>query len=162
MNHHVARGESTATVVEERPYVVDYLPDEARNDVAGRILKDLDLKGMHGVWGSLEDGSIGIHRRRALRDIYVKVDLQNQKLVIEKNSFSLVQFLNQMHRRRGYQQDYFQDDAWSFSVDLFIIAMIFWAASGIWMWWEMTVTRGWGTVAMVSGIALFGLFLITI
>lgn len=162
MNHHLSRGNRDAQVLADRDYTVDYAPDEERNTVAGRVLADLNMEGKHGVWGSLEEGAIGIHRQRAVKDVYVKVDLEKDKLVIEEQPFTLVSFLNNMHRRRGYQEEHFQDDAWSFSVDIFIIAMIFWGASGLWMWWELKVTRRWGAVAMVSGFALFGLFLLTI
>jgi hypothetical protein len=162
MNHRAERGRAEFTVVEERPYSVEYSPDEERNEVASRIMADLDLEGKHGVWGTLEDGSIGIHRHRALKDLLVKIDLKESELVIEESDFSIVRFLNNMHRRRGYNLDYFQDDAWSFSVDLFIIGMIFWALSGLWMWWELKVTRRWGSIVMGSGVALFALFLLTI
>jgi hypothetical protein len=36
--------------------------------------------------------------------------------------------------------------------------MIFWAASGLWMWWEMKLTRRWGAIFGMAGLALFGLF----
>lgn len=162
MNHHMARGNLDGQVVMDRDYKVDYAPDEERNMVAGRVLADLDMDGKHGVWGSLEDGAIGIHRQKAVKNVYVKLDLEKDKLVIEEEPITFVGFLNNMHRRRGYQEEHFQDDAWSFSVDLFIIAMIFWGASGLWMWWELKVTRRWGAIAMASGFGLFALFLLTI
>ena len=67
-----------------------------------------------------------------------------------------------MHRRRGYQYDRPLEDAWAVSVDLFIVAALLWVLSGIWMWWEMKTTRRWGALALAGGIALFGLFLVTI
>ena len=32
------------------------------------------------------------------------------------------------------------------SVDLAITAMVFWVLSGLWMWWEMKATRGFGAL----------------
>jgi hypothetical protein len=40
--------------------------------------------------------------------------------------------------------------------------MIFWVASGLWMWWEMKLTRLWGAVFALGGLSLFALFLVTI
>jgi len=40
--------------------------------------------------------------------------------------------------------------------------MIFWALSGLWMWWEMKVTRGLGAAALLAGAGLFALFLLMI
>ena len=71
-------------------------------------------------------------------------------------------FLERMHRRRGYQTDYVRDDLWAVTVDMVIIAMVFWVASGLWMWWELRVTRRWGAVSAAAGLALFALFLLTI
>jgi hypothetical protein len=76
--------------------------------------------------------------------------------------FTMPSFLERMHRRRGFQQAYATDDIWAFSVDLFIVAMIFWVASGLWMWWEMRVTRRWGALFGLSGVVLFALFMATI
>ena len=162
MNHHMSRGETRFNVVEQHDMPVDIAAGETRNEVARRLLADLDLEGRHGVWGSVEDGSIGIHRHRALQDQLVKVEIEGGSIAIEEEDFDLVRILNRMHRRRGYDHGYFQDDAWSFSVDLFIAAMLFWAGSGLWMWWELKVTRRWGAVAIGSGLALFALFLMTI
>ncbi|MCZ6635698.1 MAG: hypothetical protein O7G87_20055, partial [bacterium] len=67
-----------------------------------------------------------------------------------------------MHRRRGYQHKYALEDTWAFSVDLVILAMVFWVGSGLWLWWELKVTRLWGTVCLGIGIGLFALFLSTI
>ena len=82
--------------------------------------------------------------------------------MIEKETFRSNTFLERMHRRRGFQSDYPLEDTWAFSVDLVILAMVFWVASGLWMWWEMKVTRGLGAVFALSGLAVFGLFLFTI
>jgi hypothetical protein len=70
--------------------------------------------------------------------------------------------LERFHRRRGYATGYAVDTAWAVSVDLVIAAMIAWAVSGIWMWWEMKATRAAGAVAVAGGVALFALFLLTL
>jgi len=40
--------------------------------------------------------------------------------------------------------------------------MVFWAASGLWLWWELKSTRRWGALSIVGGFGLFALFLCTI
>ena len=40
--------------------------------------------------------------------------------------------------------------------------VLLWACSGMWMWWEMKVTRVAGAVALAAGVALFAAFLATI
>ena len=70
--------------------------------------------------------------------------------------------LERYHRRRGYATGYGVDTAWAISVDLVIIAMVFWVLSGLWMWWEMKVTRIAGALAVLTGSALFAIFLATI
>jgi hypothetical protein len=67
-----------------------------------------------------------------------------------------------MHRRRGYGTPYLSDDLWAITVDLFIFASVLWVASGIWMWWELKVTRRWGTISILGGIAILAFFLVTI
>ena len=42
----------------------------------------------------------------------------------------------------GYATGYALDTIWAVSVDLVIVAMVFWVLSGLWMWWEMRVARG--------------------
>ena len=43
------------------------------------------------------------------------------------------------------------------SVDAVIVAMVFWALSGLWMWWEMRATRLWGAACAVTGVGYFHL-----
>jgi uncharacterized iron-regulated membrane protein len=45
------------------------------------------------------------------------------------------------------------------SVDLVIVAMVFWVLSGLWLWWEMKVTRGFGMLSLAGGIGLFVFYL---
>jgi hypothetical protein len=48
------------------------------------------------------------------------------------------------------------------SVDAVIAAMVVWALSGLWMWWEMRATRFWGTAAALSGVLLFVLLVFAV
>jgi hypothetical protein len=84
----------------------------------------------------------------------------DKKLVIERLPFRANALLERFHRRRGYATGYALDTAWAVSVDLAIAAMVFWALSGLWMWFEMrTATRRLGLLALAGGVALFGFYL---
>ncbi len=48
------------------------------------------------------------------------------------------------------------------TVDLVIAGMVFWVLSGLWMWWEMKVTRKTGALALATGAGLFLLFILVI
>jgi hypothetical protein len=83
-------------------------------------------------------------------------------LLIEKLPYRTNVMLERFHRRRGYATEYGVDTAWAVTVDLLIAAMLFWVLSGLWMWWEMKVTRTLGALALTGGAALFALFILAI
>jgi hypothetical protein len=47
-------------------------------------------------------------------------------------------------------------------VDIAIIGILLWVASGVWMWWELRLTRRAGALCITAGLALFALFTFTI
>lgn len=132
------------------------------NAGAARILAELSLEGRFGVRGKLTDESITINRNDPVVPRRITYTPATGIAVVEKQVFRTNQFLERMHRRRGYGSGFGTDNAWAFSVDLVIVAMIFWAASGVWMWWELKVTRALGALFAGVGILLFGFFLMTI
>ena len=83
-------------------------------------------------------------------------------LLIEKLPHRTNALLERFHRRRGYATGYTTDTIWAVTVDAAIGAMMFWVLSGLWMWWEMRVTRPVGALALASGVGLFALFVATI
>jgi len=54
------------------------------------------------------------------------------------------------------------NDIWAVSVDIFIVAMLVWAGTGLWMWWEMSVTRKVGALCLLGSALVFTFFLVTI
>ena len=52
------------------------------------------------------------------------------------------------------------ENTWGFTVDVAVIAMMFWSLSGIWLWWELKSTHGWGAWSFICGLALFAIFLV--
>jgi hypothetical protein len=167
MNHHTIfenwydHQPVSWTLEREIPYEVDFPSDTKRWVVVDQILSDLDMQGAHNVGGSL-DNKITITRRNAIRPQRIQYDSQKRTIRIEKQEFRTNGFLEQMHRRKGYDTKFLSDDLWAITVDLFILSTVLWAASGLWMWWELKVTRKWGGICIGSGVVIFTFFLFTI
>jgi hypothetical protein len=168
MNHreHLrgAYGNSPPPFVEEaqRSYDATLPQDATPRQKAVQILRDLGLDGAHNVAKSGNDGTLVINRFDLVNPKRVTYIPNENKVVIERMEFRTPAFLERLHRRRGFQTEYAMDDIWAFTVDLFIAAMIVWVLSGLWMWWEMKLTRRMGAVFAGAGLALFVAFLVTI
>lgn len=135
-------------------------PSETTPEMMGEaVLRDLGLEGTHRVSGGREGKPLVIDRQHVFAPRRITWDAGNGQLTIEREQFRGPVFLERMHRRRGYQQPYALEDTWAFSVDLAVTAMVFWALSGLWLWWELRPTRIWGTASALCGLALFVLFL---
>ena len=147
---------------QEQSYEAAFPAGAQPRQMAGQILSDLRLEGAFNVQPPASDGRLTILRQDLLSPKRITYTPAERKLVVERQAFQAASFLGRFHRRRGYQQPYALDDTWAVTVDLFIAAMIFWVLSGLWMWWEMRVTRLWGGVFALAGAGLFAFFLVTI
>ncbi len=128
-----------------------------RHEAAGRLLAELGLDGAHTV--SVSTNSVVIQRLGAVEPRRITWTPMDGRVVVERQQFGAARFLERMHRRRGYEQPYTADTGWAVTVDLFIFALVFWGASGLWLWWEMKKTRLPGAVCLAAGAAVFALFL---
>jgi len=168
MNHRVQLlrmyGGPPPSMVPEREQAYDgvFPPEATPKQVAQQILMSLDLEGSFNANRRARDGAIVINRLDPVTPRRITYEPAAKKVVIERLPWDSRAYLERMHRRRGYQFDPVLDDAWAVSVDLFIVAVVFWVLSGIWMWWELKHTRRWGAIAIATGIALFGLFVVAI
>jgi hypothetical protein len=167
MNHRdlfrrIYGGAAPAWVKEsERSYRPE-LPAGAPPQAVGReILREL---GLEGAFNARRDaaGVVTIVRQEPVVQKRVVYRPAEGSVIVEREEFRMPAFLERIHRRRGYQHPFVLEDSWAFSVDAFIVAMIFWFASGLWMWWEMGATRRTGALFAAGGLALFALFLFTI
>lgn len=145
----------------EREFTYDgSFPDDAKpRDVGFQLLQSLEMDGAFQANRRPRDGVIVVNRMDPVRPVRLTYDPAAKKVVIERQVFESAAFLERMHRRRGYQHDTLLEDLWAFSVDLFILTVIFWAASGLWLWWEMKLTRKVGALFLAGGVALFAFFL---
>ena len=129
---------------------------------AGAILSHLKLEGTHTVTAPAGGARIVIMRQDPVTPRRIVFTPADGKLVVEKQQFNMPAFLERLHRRRGYQPASPLQNLWAFSVDVVIVAVIFWAVSGVWLWWEMKKTRLLGLALGLAGCAVFGFFLFTI
>jgi hypothetical protein len=166
MNHRAlfvdAYGEGPIPFVEERRLVYEgVFPENADlKTISTEILMSLGFDGAHGV-SRRKDGTIAINRNDLITPRRLTYSPADRTLLIERMQGRPNAFLERFHRRRGYATGYALDTVWAGSVDLFIIAMVFWVASGLWMWWEMKVTRRLGLTALAGGVGVFALYLLT-
>jgi hypothetical protein len=131
-------------------------------EVALAVLRELGMEGAHNVNATPDKQRITILRQEPVAPLRIIFTPADNRIVVEKQVVQMPAFLERMHRRRGFQHPYALEDTWAFSVDLVIAAMVFWAGSGLWMWWEMKKTRALGFAFGVAGFLLFALFLIVI
>jgi hypothetical protein len=129
--------------------------------MARQILMSTGLDGAHGVTRR-KDGAIVITRNDLITPRRLTYSPAEHSVVIERAEHRSNAFLERFHRRRGYATGYRLDTIWAISVDLAIVSMLFWVASGLWMWWEMRVTRVLGAAAVLGGVGLFGAFLVAL
>lgn len=167
MNHgewiHSLYGDPVVKFEVESEHVFDgHFPDGAKpKDKALQILSGLRLEGNHNV-RSEPNGRLVILRQDLVTPRRISYTPETGRLLVERETFRSADFLERFHRRRGFQSDYLPDDTWAVIVDLVIVTMVFWALSGLWMWWEMPTTRKWGALACCGGIFIFLGFLVSI
>lgn len=148
--------------VEERTVDLQFSGDVSANDAAVQILQMLGMDGAHNANGSIESDKISINRNSLVKPKRVTFIPSTQTLTIEEQVFRSPHVLERMHRARGFQTEYWLNDLWGFLVDVVILSIILWTLTGLWMWWELKVTRLYGGLCLAGGFILFGLFLFTI
>jgi hypothetical protein len=63
-------------------------------------------------------------------------------------------FLTRLHTASGYPYQGGPRWGWAFVVDATAAAMLFWAASGLVMWWQVKAARRWGAVVLLASAAV--------
>lgn len=163
MNHKDHEAQHPPKFTPEREFTYDgVFPEGVKpRDIARQLITSLDMEGTHNVQRATAE-HITIVRQHPVAPRRITFTAADRKVVIERMEFETSAFLERMHRRRGFQQPYLLEDTWAFSVDLVIAAICFWALSGLWMWWELKVTRKLGALCLIGGAALFAFFVVMI
>ncbi len=142
----------------ELDYSRSFPANASREQIAETLLQDLGLAGTHRVSGGNNGKPLVIQRQHAVTPRRITFDQARNKILLQREEFRASNFLERMHRRRGYN-NYALENTWGFTVDVAVVAMVFWSVSGVWLWWEIQSTRWWGTLSLGAGLALFALFL---
>ena len=145
----------------ELDYSRSFPTNLTREQIGQQILQDLGLDGTHDVHGGRNGQPLVINRGHALAPQRITFDASKSKVLIEREEFRAPNFLERMHRRRGYNP-YVIENTWGFTVDVAVVTMVFWSLSGIWLWWELKSTHRWGALSLVAGTVSFAIFLILI
>lgn len=160
MNHREEGGTPPKFVLERELTYSGEMPDGATpRQIALQVLGALEMDGAHTIARGATAEKVVIQRQLPVNPRRITFTASDKKITVERMEFRTGAFLERMHRRRGYQHDYWLEDLWAGSVDLTIAALVALALSGLWMWWEMKATRRWGALALGAGCALFALFL---
>ncbi len=136
-----------------------FRPGATRRMMAEQILSDLRLAGAFQLQSGDSDPIVAL-RMDPITPRRVTYSPADRKLLVERETFRTSNFITRLHASLGYGSKHQARNAWAIGVDLTILATFLWILSGFWMWWELKVTRFWGAVATVFGLALFTVFLV--
>lgn len=67
---------------------------------------------------------------------------------------SVRRFLTRLHTASGYPYRGGPRWGWGLAVDATAVAMLFWAASGLVMWWQVRAARRWGVLVLLLSTAV--------
>ena len=148
--------------IEERPYTAVFSADADPRMIGAHVLAHLGLSGTFNVQGNASQPRLVINRNAAFAQHRITYFRTENRLLVEKQTFSAPVFLNRAHFRNGYEQPFLSAKTWGFTVDLAIVGMVFWVLSGLVMWWEIKPARGLGAACALAGCGLFAVLLFTI
>lgn len=110
-----------------------------------RIAPDIEFQARVGE----EDWIVGYDLRNG--------QLSERRVGELRRDFTLRSFLMRLHVSRGYPDDVSVRSFWGGIVDVTALLMIFWAISGVVMWWQMKPLRNAGMLALGGGVLMAGM-----
>jgi hypothetical protein len=154
MNHRqlfTGGTDESLVVVTDRVYRPELGPDLDPRRWARAILKDLGLEGRHAAEWRESDQALVIHRQSPGRERRITYWPADGRLVVEAAPFRLRRFLTGLHTLHGFGGAFPAATAWAVLVDMVSAAMIAWALSGLYLWWETRRARLWGGLTVAAG-----------
>lgn len=148
--------------IDEIRYKAPFAPDTAPADAAKQILVDLGMDGPHSFQGNLNGERFTVVRHLPLANERVAYFPKADKVIVERQIANWPSVLIRLHTRHGYEQGYVSAKGWGLGVELTVLAMLFWIASGLWLWWEIKPARKWGAAFAFVGLAVFAVMLFAI
>ena len=153
------RGPAPRTVRLDRPYELAVPESGDLRAVGAQLLREAGLQGAYGVYRP-NPKQLNVYRFDFWASSEINYFQDQKRLRVLDYQRPWHQFLTGMHARGGFQQETFLNDAWAVLVDLVQMGILFWIASGIYMWWKIPQVRGWGWLALGGGAASAVVFLV--
>lgn len=145
----------------EKDYALDVpAGNDALRDTARRILQDQGLGGAFGVQRQGPRLVINVQNFRA--PTRLTYDPAAKKLRAEQRKSTAVDILIRLHERTGYGNGSFLNNLWAVIVDMFCVGTLAWVATGLYLWWKLPATRGWGFLAVGGGVTTLLVLLFTL
>ena len=142
----------------DRPYGI--VPPDG--DVRAWVTKALQDNGLDGPFAVQSDADKTIHIfvNRFLSNTNLVYNPKTQRISAERGYPTAHALFTRVHTRAEYSPyQGFLRNFWAFIVDLVQVSILIWILSGLYMWWHLKRFRGWGWLAVGSGVVLFGAFL---
>lgn len=153
---HVGRSEWVTRL--ERPYTLDVGAEDDLQQLGARILSDVGVRGEF-IASRPNPDRVSVYLPDFIAPTRVTYFPAEQRVVVADRRFNWTSFLMGLHARSGFHLPSVLSDAWAVVVDLVSLAMLIWIASGLYMWWSLRHTRGWGLLALGAGTLTFAGFL---
>ena len=132
--------------------------EHAMRSFGARLMREAGLEGTSfGVYRQ-SPHQINVYAYSFRQSTLLKYAVDARRLVVEDRRFRWDHFFTGMHARGGFEDERWIVRSWSVVVDLVVIGMIVWVASGLYMWWGVRGHRRWGWLAIAAGTATFVLF----
>jgi hypothetical protein len=145
----------------ERPCTIPVAPGtDGLRDAAGRVLAENGIRGAFAVQRQGE--RLMIRVQNFWHPTRVTYDLEARTVRAEQKHNTSVEVLLRLHERTGYRQGGTLDNLWALIVDTFCVGMLAWIGTGLYLWWKLPATRGWGFVAIAGGLATIAALLATV
>lgn len=152
---HPAPVQPKWTIRFDRPYSLDAPPGSDLRALGAKIHADAGFTGGFYV-NQPNPQRINVTHPDFFHPTRITYFVEQRRLLAEDREFVWRQFLTSMHAHAGYELRSFWNIVWAVLVDVVCVALILWIASGLMMWWLLPGSRRWGWVAIVSGLACFG------
>jgi len=125
--------------------------------VAARIIADAGYEPRAG-FGAFKPNAnrVNINLPSFRHPIRITYFSDQHRLLVERRGFAWGPTLRNMHTHDGYYLHAPGQTAWAVMVDILCVAILFWVASGLYMWWVLPGTRGWGWATLAASALSFG------
>ncbi len=147
------------TTLWEKDYTIEIpAENDALRDTVRRMLTD---NGISGAFGVQRQGGqrLTINAPNFRRPLRLTYDIAGKKLRAEQRANSAIEVLLRLHERTGYGAGGWLNNLWALIVDVFCIGMLTWIVTGVYLWWKLPMTRGWGFAAIAGGVATIAILL---